>query len=617
MRFLYPLFLLGALVTALPVVLHLLRRQAAPEVPFTAVHLLRRAPPEQTRRRRLRDLLLLAARIAALVLLAAAFARPYFGAGARDDDGLLIVALDRSYSMTAPGAFEKAVALARETIDAARAGERVAVIAFDDRADVISAPASAADARAALRDARSSFGSTRYGPMLARAAEVAEQRTARLVIVSDLQRSGWEGAESAAVPAGLRVELRDSGASVSNLAVTNVQRDTEAVIATIMNAGSQPAAGSVRAMVDGRQAAATAVSVPPSGSVDVRIPLRAPAQGALAVEIDDRDGYSADNVRYLVLDTDSSPRVLIVGGESDESGFYLTRAIQSATGSNRIDVRAKRASALGTLTPEEFRANGAVILLSTRSLDRKAREMLAGFVRGGGGLLVAASPEVDPSALSTIMGWSDFSAAEQSTQPVVLAATDVRHPIVRMFGSFSANLGQVRFTRIWRVRAEGWDVAAKFTNGSAALLERRLSSDSKGRVVVFASDVDRQWNDFPLHPAFVPFVLEAVRHITAAADVRRAYVVAETPRGVRPEPGVYTLAPGDRRVAVNVDARESATVRMTPEEFMAMVRPVDAIGAASGERRAQQLEGRQNLWRYGLLLMMCALVSESLLGRIR
>ena len=82
MSFLYPAFLVGALAIAIPIVLHLLRRDVAPEVPFTAVRLLRRSPVERSRRRRLRDLLLLAARIAALLLLAAAFARPYVAGAA-------------------------------------------------------------------------------------------------------------------------------------------------------------------------------------------------------------------------------------------------------------------------------------------------------------------------------------------------------------------------------------------------------------------------------------------------------------------------------------------------------------------------------------------------------
>ena len=53
MSFLYPAFLLGAVAVAVPIVLHLLRRDVAPEVPFSSVRLLKPSPVERTRRRRL------------------------------------------------------------------------------------------------------------------------------------------------------------------------------------------------------------------------------------------------------------------------------------------------------------------------------------------------------------------------------------------------------------------------------------------------------------------------------------------------------------------------------------------------------------------------------------
>ena len=108
MAFLYPAFLVGALAIALPIALHLLRRDVAPEVRFSAVRLLKRSPVERSRRRRLRDLLLLAARVTALLLLATAFARPFAPGAASAMLPLRIVAVDRSYSMAAPGVFERA-----------------------------------------------------------------------------------------------------------------------------------------------------------------------------------------------------------------------------------------------------------------------------------------------------------------------------------------------------------------------------------------------------------------------------------------------------------------------------------------------------------------------------
>ncbi|MEO8078447.1 MAG: BatA domain-containing protein, partial [Acidobacteriota bacterium] len=169
MSFLSPAFLLGALAIAVPVVLHFLRRDVAPDVPFAAVRLLRPSPVERSRRRRLRDLLLLAARVAALLLLALAFARPYIVGAAASSSGIRIVAIDRSFSMGAPGRFAHAVDLARRALDEARPGERVALVAFDDRADVIAGPGPAAEVRAALNGLQPGFGGTRFGPLFAKA----------------------------------------------------------------------------------------------------------------------------------------------------------------------------------------------------------------------------------------------------------------------------------------------------------------------------------------------------------------------------------------------------------------------------------------------------------------
>ena len=58
------LFLAGAAAAAVPLVLHLLKREPEPRVKFAAVKLLKHAPVEHTERRHLRELLLLALRIA-------------------------------------------------------------------------------------------------------------------------------------------------------------------------------------------------------------------------------------------------------------------------------------------------------------------------------------------------------------------------------------------------------------------------------------------------------------------------------------------------------------------------------------------------------------------------
>ena len=77
MSALTPLYLLGILAVAAPIVFHLIRRPPRGEVPFSSLMFLTPSPPRLTRRSRLDNILLLLLRASVLCLLAFAFARPF------------------------------------------------------------------------------------------------------------------------------------------------------------------------------------------------------------------------------------------------------------------------------------------------------------------------------------------------------------------------------------------------------------------------------------------------------------------------------------------------------------------------------------------------------------
>jgi hypothetical protein len=362
---------------------------------------------------------------------------------------------------------------------------------------------------------------------------------------------------------------------------------------------------------DGREAARAAYSVAENTSADVALDWK-PVPGTVAVTIDDDGGFPADDSRHLAVDASGSSAVMIVASP-DAPGFYVQRALDAAhTG----DVTTLRAVAVAPAQIAAGRAGSiakqrALVVLTTRGLDRAAREGIAAFVRSGGGLLIAASPDAEASVIASMFGWpaDGFQIAEARRGS--LTATDVRHPIFRPFGAFAANLGSVRFGRTWRVDGAGWYVPARFDDGSPAVLERR---EGEGRVVLFASDLDRRWNDFPLHPSYVPFVTETIRYVASRSVEPDTFLVGRVPAAVKAEPGVHRLDSG-RVVTVNVDPRESSTGVMTPEEFTAMLAPVD-VTELDGAAKAEQLEARQSLWQYGLMLMLGVLIVESFVGKV-
>lgn len=616
MSFLYPLFLIGALAVSIPLLLHFQRRDVAPEVPFSAVRLLQSSPIDRSHRRRLRDLILLAARIAALLLLAAAFARPYLLGAAAASEGVRIVAIDRSFSMGGPGTFPRALDLARRAIDETGLGDRVVLLAFDDRADVMADGSGAGDARAALAGMKPGYGATRFAAVLARAAELADGGPGRIILITDLQRTGWGVGDPAALPSNLRLDIRDAGAPPPNLSVAGVRVERDRLIATVRNMGLQAAAGELRVERDGRVVMTAAWKGEAAASVDVAIAYRSPSDGSIAVSVEDPGGLPADNTRFVMLGRAPAAQVLIVASGQGNSGFYLSRALDASADAGEAtattDAQVHSGAAVSALTPEELAGHAAIVLLSTDGLDRRAREGIGGFVKRGGGILVGAGQDVDPEVLASVFGWPSLTAEGREPGAMTLSPNDLRHPIFRAFGPLTANLGQVRFDRAWRMRPDGWEVAAMFTDGSPALLERREGS---GRVVLFASDFDRRWNDFPLHPSFVPFVAEAVRYVSQERDRGREYTVSHAPPGAEARPGIFRAQGDGRFVAVNADARESATAVMTPVEFDSAVARVAGVNRTPADGRAQQTEALQGFWQYGLLLMLATLVAESFIGR--
>jgi hypothetical protein len=609
LSFLYPAFLLGAIAAAVPLVLHLIKREAAPEVRFSAVRLLRRAPTEQSRWQRLRELLLLASRVAAILLLAAAFARPYLAAGAGPGSQVTIVAVDTSLSMGAAGRFDRARALARTAVEEAPTGAFVGLVSFDDRPALVVEPTvQRGTVLAAIDELRPGFGATRYGPALARAQD-AIPGAGRIVVVTDLQRSGWDQADRPSLASTVELKVVDAGsAGGENLAVIGVQRSPAGAIAIVSNSGSRDRETRVRLHRDGREAAASRVRVPGGATADVVFPLPAGA-AAVAVSIEDTGGWPGDNERHLVTGVRQGPRVIAVTERAGEGLLYIQRALAAAPDESRFRVELVGAAALGRAL--ESGDPPAVVLVSAgRGVDRTAREALQRYVRGGGGLVVTAGPSIDPDAAAAMAGLERAPRVRAGDAAVRLAPVDTRHPVFHAFGPAAAALGSVRFTRTWDLDPQGWDVIARFTDGRAALIERRVVG---GRVLLFASDLDQAWNDLPLHPAFVPFLHETLRHAAQVKASPRELLIVDLPPNAPRTPGIATLD-GGRTVAVNPDPRESDPARMETDAFAAGLGPPRAVRAAGDNADFREREASQRYWRYGLILMLAVLVCEGLLA---
>ena len=619
MSFLFPAFLIGTLTAAMPIILHLLTRHRVPRQDFSDVRFLVRTTVRDNQHRRLRELLLLALRVTALVLLALAFARPVLDA-TMSGAAATIVIIDRSLSMSAPGQFARARQLAGEVIESVPSGAAVAVVAFDDRAEVMQEPtASRSAVTSAIDRIESTAGGTRFATGLAVAGELLRGRPGRVVMITDGQQVGWDDDARVRLPPETTVEMLAVGVVDRNLAVTAVASRDEMVMATMLNTAESPADTELVVEVDGRVVAREPVTLIPGATErtwDVGT-----AGEVVSVTVSDSAGYQGDDTRHAWRAPPEPTDVLIVvsGGRLDVGALYLEQALLASTAERPFRVSAVAPAALGDVGDQRWESTAVTVVLSTVGLSRGAQRRLAGFVRAGGGLLVTTGPDVDPRILK--LGWLlDGQALVASADDTVvaerrLAVTDVRHPIFRPFGDTAATFGQVRFTRTTDIESASGSRPARtlahFDTGLDALVEVDVAP---GRALVFASDLNNRWNDFPRHRTFVPFVHETLRYLAGPllSDDRRDLLPSQVPLGT------------ERRVVINSDPRESVPQALTANRFLARVEAVsvDVAGEPAGaseyayvDAEARAREAEDALWWHALTALALALVAEAWLGR--
>ncbi|MEJ7637169.1 MAG: BatA domain-containing protein [Singulisphaera sp.] len=209
-----PLYILGALSVAAPLLFHLIRRTTRGEVPFSSLIFLSPSPPRLTRRSRLDNWFLLLLRGLALTLLALAFARPFLrqaaglslGEGERRRVAILV---DTSASMRRGDLWARAKAKAIEAIASCRPEDLLAVFAFDaatrpvlgfDEAATLDPSRRQAVARALVDRLSPGWGETHLGQALIDAAGAIEdvgdaarkssgsRVKRRIVLIGDLQQ---------------------------------------------------------------------------------------------------------------------------------------------------------------------------------------------------------------------------------------------------------------------------------------------------------------------------------------------------------------------------------------------------------------------------------------------
>jgi len=667
MSFLAPIFLLGLLAAAIPVAIHLIRRENPPKVMFGSLRFLKQTSKKLILFQQIQQWLLLLLRAALICLLVLAFARPLFHQSALvrlidAEPQSVVLLLDTSLSMQYGDRFERAKEEARRVLADLSPGDEAAVITFSSSTRLVrELTTDTASLRTFVNSVEApGFDRVRFYPALQLASDMladARHESRQVVLISDFQANGMsEGEAGWMLLPGVSFRGLDVGDERStNLSLTDVRSPAQLVestseyevLARVRSTGTVLLEqGSLTLSINGETQRQEPIDLRNRSEAVITLPVALDSSGAYQGElILTGDSFDIDNRWYFTLDVLPRMRVLVVNGAPsgdwfDDEAHWFVLALE---GMEESPFTVTTVNADG-LTPAAMTDQDAVVLLNTAAISENQRNAINVFVEQGGSLLMAPGDRVSAEAFNRQLG--DVSPATLRDSLVLpandyrlIADVDRRHPALR---ALDVDWG-ARFQGFWRTQpADSAAVLMRFDSGDPLLIEGQYGS---GRTMLVSSSLDLAWSNFPLQGLYLPFVHELLTYLIQPAQRQQSYQVGdiidmshawsegsgaleiEEPDGsiLRLPPGnlFYTAhMPGFVRAgtealsfAVNIQPEAASLTRIDVSVLHdRILNPETTPDVAPRIRTAQllaELEEPQRLWWWILLIVLAMLLLEA------
>jgi hypothetical protein len=464
----------------------------------------------------------LALRIGVLALLALAFTEPAIwrspqAGGDADGARLHLIVLDGSASMDYGDRWDRARAAANDVLDDLGAEDRGQIVLAGRVFEVLGpATGDVAALRQTLNTAEPGVFRLEYGQLM-RSID-ALLRTAELPVVLDLvtdvQATGLPTRFGELAPRRpAEIAIHDiAGGAAENWTVDSFGASalTGELSASVRSFADEAATRTVTLTQNGRTVGEQTVEVPAQGRADVTFPALELASGSNRVEValSPADDLASDDHRYLAIKRPEPRKVLVIAQDPAGVGpLFVSSAFETLT--TLALTPEVRTTPLGDPPLLDY---SFVVVTDIGLLDAAQAGAIQGYVENGGRALLAAGPRSAGLTTLPVTGQTMLTNPQMGAQgSVSIGEVDTTHPALRGVDELRA----ANFTRSINVEpGEADRVLIRLADGTPLLLERALGS---GRVLLFTSSLDREWNDLAVQPAFVPLMAGIANQLLGGA----------------------------------------------------------------------------------------------------
>jgi hypothetical protein len=558
LSFLNPFYLLGLALTAVPILIHLIHRRKARSMRFPAVEFVLLSNREVARRLKLREILLLILRILMVALLVLAFSRPLLNASIGKDiqrPSSQVILLDNSYSMQyqepESTRFEQAKEIARQLVKRSRGQDSIGLVFSDNEKVTVSTPL-IFDREKLLSEidkATPSYLAADFQGSLDRVYTLLKESDfldKSVYIITDLARNGWSSISAANIKffnpqAKVYLINLAENEERDNLVVTEV-RLTQSFVGVdlpvsikikVKNWTSDPVKNwTARLYIDGKKVAQKFMNIKAKEEVegDFRYQFSKPGWHKGFAEIS-QDNLPVDDKFYFSIKIREKIRVLVVNGDPNsvfykDETFYLRYALNPKVAFEQFII----SPVIVTTTEfesQELKDIDALIFSNVRSLSEKKLQETLNYIRQGGHLIIFSGEKVNPDVYNqlfllkyNLLPYKLRGIIDAGQTPVKINTSTLHHSIFGIFGDEKrGSLESAEFRKYLKGDLETLQprsqVIASFNSGDPFLAERKLE---KGSVLFFSSTVDRDWNNLPSKPVFLPLLHQVIYYLSTGLD---------------------------------------------------------------------------------------------------
>jgi len=396
------------------------------------------------------------------------------------------------------------------------------------------------------------------------------------------------------------------------------------------------------------------VYVPAGHSSVVRVPVRTDGGpgGMLVLTGDDHD---FDNALYVAPRFEQQVNILYVGAEDANDPhamlFYVRRAL-SATRTFSPTISSRSAADL-----RDTDIATASLIIMADAIESESLAATRRYLESGRPVLLVMDSAEAAATLANLAGVQSVQSEEADVDKyAMLGRIEFDHPLLAPFSE--PRFGDFTKIHFWKHRRidiadlPGAEVLARFDSNDPALFELHAG---KGSLLVMTSGWQPADSQLALSSKFVPLLYSILEYGGAISGQKPQYFVGDQvpiPQSLtsssadvqvrKPDgsvinldagqqtftqadmPGIYTIesSAGKQLFAVNLPAKECQTTVMPIEDIerlgvslrQSAKIPPEQISQAAHQSSVVELESRQKLWRWVLVVLLAVSLIESWLA---